>query len=167
MIKKTWYQLPEEQCERLNATEMRAVRWMLAALNSCVYAQKDLDNRLECIPSGKSRFRLMLGHLRAITNDMIGTTPKKQCRQIWNTMADMELRLVPKYTPNANKCIIDVADLSYLVSLAKNDMCTTCIRTGEECRKCELYKILESISPLNDWGSGALCPYNVADWMEK
>ena len=101
MIKQTFYELTDEDCERLNATEMRAVRWLMASLNSCIYAQRDLVHRLECIPSGKARFRLMLGHLRAINNDIIGTTPKKQCKQIRNTMDDWRRTTCarPAYAP--------------------------------------------------------------------
>lgn len=167
-MKETWYQLPEADCERLNRTEMQSVRWLLAALNSCVLAQKDLDKRLECIPEGKRRFRLMTGQLRAIANDLIGTTPTNQCRQIRNTMTDMDLRLTPKMTPVGNRVVLDVYDLSYIVQHAQKDdeLCQTCIRTGDECRECKLYQIMSAIAPLEDWGSGMMCPYG-SDWMGK
>lgn len=167
-MKTTWFSLPDEQCERLNRTEMQSVRWMLAALNSCIYAQRDLDKRLEMIPNGKTRFRLMLGQIRAICNDLVGTTPKGQCKQIKNTMNDMDLRLVPKMAPVGNRVVVDVHDLHYIVSHAQKDeeLCQTCVRTGDECKECQLYRILEAIAPLEDWGSGMICPYG-GDWLGK
>ena len=33
MIKQTWYQLPDKDCERLTRFEMQSVRWIMAALN--------------------------------------------------------------------------------------------------------------------------------------
>ena len=163
-MKQTWYQLPEDDCERLNRDEMQAVRWTLAAVNSVAQAQEPLQKRLEYIPNGKNRWRLLLGQLRAITNDIIGTVPYKQCVNIKNVMNDMELRLVPKFTRGETRVVMDAADLAYLIDAAKRDMCAGCILTGEECRKCELYKILSAISPLKDYGNGMICPYNLAEW---
>lgn len=166
-MKKTWYQLPEKDCERLNRTEMVAIRWCLAAINSIAYAQDDLKDRLECIPEGQVRWRLMLGQLRALCNDLIGTVPQKQCVAIKNVMNDMELRMVPKYTPYDSRAVIDVDDLSYLVNHAKKDICTACIKNGDECRECELYKILESVAPQKEWKNSTVCPYLREDWFER
>lgn len=166
MIKQTWYQLPEESCERLTASEMRAVRWCLAAISSIAYAQEDLASRLECVPNGKCRWRLMLGHLRALLNDLLGTVPEKQRKSIRNTMHDMEQRLVPKYTPMDNRVVLPAHDVGYLVEQAKKEMCTSCVLTDDECRKCELYQILEAAVPLDDYGNGGICPYNMLKWEE-
>ena len=166
-MKKTFYQLPEEDCERLKRSEMQALRWSLAAVNSVAYAQEDLAERLECIPQGKVRWRLMLGHLRACLNDIIGTVPRKQCATIKNTMNDMELRMVPKYSPTSQKVVLNAEDLSYLVAHAKKDICSVCILTDDECRECELYKILEAIAPREDWGSKTVCPYLTEEWWDK
>lgn len=167
MIKQTFYELPEQDRERLNATEMRSARWMIAALSVCVESQRELKDRLECIPSGKARFRLMLGHLRALCNDLLGTTPYKQRRVIGNTMLDMELRMIPKHTPGDKSVVMNTDDLSFVIKYAKEALCMTCVLTGEECRQCELYKIMESICPQDDWGDSTICPYNRDDWMER
>ena len=163
-MKKTWYQLPEEDCERLTRDEMQALRWSLAAVNSVAQAEGPLKDRLECIPSGKVRWRLLLGQLRAVTNDLIGTIPYKQCVNIKNVMNDMELRMVPKFSASDNRVIMTAPDLAYLVDAAKRDKCMGCIYTGDECRQCELYKILSAITPMQDYGNGMICPYNLAEW---
>lgn len=167
MIKKNWYQLPDDQCERLNRTEMVALKWLIAAVNSCAYGQEDMERRLECIPEGKRRYRLMLGQLRAICNDLIGTMPRKQAVTIKNTMNDMELRLVPKFSGHGNRVTLDIDDLSYIVNAAKKDHCLACILNGDECRSCKLYQILESIAPMEDWGDSTVCPYMREDWLDR
>ena len=167
MMKMTYYKLPEEQTERVNRTEMMALRWTLAAINSLAYGQDDLDKRLDFIPNGKVRYRLMLGQLRAICNDLLGTIPEKQRNTIKNVMNDMELRMVPKFSPKANRVCMGIEDLSYLVDHAKKDICTACIFDGDECRQCELYQIMSSIAPLEDWGSSSMCPYSREDWWDK
>lgn len=166
-MKETWYQLPDDKCERMNRTEMNAVKWCLAALNSVAYAKDDLAKRLEMIPNGKRRWGLMLGQLRSLVNDLVGTIPVKQCLTIKNTMNDMELRMVPKMTPIGDRVSMSVKDLAYIVREAKKDVCVGCTYTGDECRKCELYRILESIAPLEDWGSSLMCPYSKEDWWDK
>ena len=126
-----------------------------------------LKDRLECIPSGKVRWRLLLGQLRAVTNDLIGTIPYKQCVNIKNVMNDMELRLVPKYSGHGNRVTLDIDDLSYIVNAAKKDHCLACILNGDECRSCKLYQILESIAPMEDWGDSTVCPYMREDWLDR
>ena len=70
---RTPYSLPDDQCERLVRNEMTAVRMLLAALSTTLYAQKDLAARLECVPDGNRRMRLAVGGLRAVCDDLVGT----------------------------------------------------------------------------------------------
>ena len=168
MIKQTWYQLPDEDCERLTRFEMQSVRWIMAALNILVNAEKPMADRLDCIPEGRRRFRLMLGQLRAVCNDLIGTTPREQCKQIQGVMKDMQLNLIPKLAPGSEKVVMDPKDLAYLIHHAQRDeeLCQTCVKDGNECRKCKMYKMLVAVAPLPDYGSGMMCPYS-GDWMHK
>lgn len=167
-MKTTWYQLPEEDCERLRRPEMASLRWLISALNSVALAEANLQNRLECIPNGKSRYRLMLGQLRAICDDLLGTIPKEQRKQIDNVMHDMQLNMIPRLAPGSEKVIMEAKDLAFFIYHAQRDeeLCQTCVKDGEECRKCKMYQLLVAFAPLPDYGSGMMCPYN-DDWMEK
>ena len=166
-MKETWYQLPEKDCEYLKKHEFNAVRWGLAAVNSIAYGQEDLAERLECIPNGKLRWRLMLGHLRSLMNDLLGTTPTKQCKSIRNEMSDMKLQMVPKTMITKDRVVVDVSDISYIVYHAKRDMCVACLGTEEEYRKCEMFKILQGICPTEEVGDRSTCPYWKDDWWDK
>ena len=42
--------------------------------------------------------------------------------------------------------------------------CHDCIEDGESCRKCQLYKLLEATTPMDDYGDGMICPYSLAQW---
>lgn len=164
---KAQYPFDEEDCERVNRTEMVSLRWCVAAINSVAYAKEDLDRRLQSVPYGRQRWAMMLGTFRSLMQMLLQTVPYKQRQTIWNVCSDMELRMVPKYTNNCEKCIINIGDLSYLVNHAKKDICTACVLTDSECRKCELYQILESITPQKDWGESTVCPYMRGDWMDR
>lgn len=85
-MKETWFQLPEEQCERLRKQEMTTIMWCLSAVNSVAHGRDDLQKRLSMIPNGMKRWNLMLGQLRSLMSDMLGTTPYKQRKTIQNTM---------------------------------------------------------------------------------
>lgn len=166
-MKKDSYKLPDDQCERVNRSEMIALRWSFAAINSIAYAKDDLKNRLKMIPNGVTRWNLMLGQLRSLLNDIVGTVPRKQCKTIKNVMDDMELRMVPKFTPKDHRINMDVEDLSYLVNHAKKDICIGCTMSGDECKDCNLYRILEAVAPPEDWGNNYSCPYSREDWFER
>lgn len=159
------YTLPDEACERLMRSELTAVRMLLAALSTAAYAQEDLQARLESVPYGKQRMRLAVGSLRAICDDVIGTISKSQCKQIYGTMKDFEMRLLPKLTPGSTNIIMTKEQGKELLDCARW-ACHACVKDGESCRECRLYKILEATTPLDDYGDGMLCPYALAEWKE-
>jgi len=159
------YMLPEADCERLMRSELTAVRMLLAALSSATYAKEDLDDRLKCVPHGRERFRLALGGLRAVCDDLIGTISRSQCKQIYGTMKDFEMRLLPKLTPGSTNIIMTKEQGKDLLECARWK-CHDCVEDGERCRECQLYKVLEATTPLDDYGDGMICPYALADWKE-
>ena len=159
------YMLPEADCERLMRSELTAVRMLLAALSSATYAKEDLDDRLKCVPHGRERFRLALGGLRAVCDDLIGTISRSQCKQIYGTMKDFEMRLLPKLTPGSTNIIMTKEQGKDLLECARWK-CHDCVEDGEHCRDCRLYKVLEATTPLDNYGDGLVCPYALVDWEE-
>ena len=116
---RTPYSLPEADCERLKRTEMIGMRMLLAHLSSAAYFQEDLHDRLECIPDGNRRLRLAIGGLRAVCDDLIGTITRAQAKQIYGTMKDYDLRLVPKLTPGTVNIILTKEQGKDLMDLAR------------------------------------------------
>jgi len=159
------YKLPDADCERLMRSELTAVRMLLAAMSTAAYAEEDLQDRLECVPYGRQRMRLAVGSLRAICDDVIGTISVSQCKQIYGTMRDFEMRLLPKLTPGSTNIIMTKEQGKDLLDCARW-ACHACVKDGESCRECRLYKILEATTPLDDYGDGMLCPYALAEWKE-
>lgn len=157
--------LPDEDCERLTRVEMQAVRMMLAALSTAAYVKDDLKERLECVPDGNKRFRLALGGLRAVCDDVIGTVSRSQCKQIYGTMRDFEMRLLPKLTPGTTNIIMTKDQGKDLLECARWK-CHDCVEDGEACRQCKLYKLLEATTPMDSYGDGLICPYALAKWEE-
>ena len=157
------YTLPDDQCERLKRSEMTAVRMLLAGLSTAGYAREDLQERLKAVPDGNGRLRRSLGLMKAVADDLVGTISKAQCRQIYGTMKDFEMRLVPKLTPMSQNVIMTAEEAKELLECARWK-CRDCIEDGDSCRKCKLYKLLEATTPMEDYGTGMICPYSAAKW---
>ena len=161
--KRVW--LNDEDCERLNRGEFEAVRCLLGAVNYAAHAKDDLQKRLECIPSGKARMAMVLGGLKAIADDLIGTMPVGQCKQIRNTMQDMEIRMVPKMASMRQNVILEKDNAKALIDTAM-ERCKGCVEDEVSCRNCGLYKVLESFLPLDSYENGMLCPYSMSEWKD-
>ena len=159
------YMLPEADCERLKRSEMTAVRMLLAHLSSAQYAIEDLHDRLECIPNGRLRMRLAVAQLRAVCDDICGTISRAQCKQIYNTMKDFDLRMVPKLAPMTTNIVMTKEEGVALMDCARWK-CHSCVEDGEACRRCKLYQLLEATTPMDDYGDGLVCPYALAEWEE-
>lgn len=164
-MKRQPYSLPDKDCERLRRPEMTAVRMLLAAVSIIADAQEDLRNRLECVPYGNQRMRLTGGGLGALISDLLGTVSKSQCEQLMRTAHDFEMRLLPKATPMVTNIVMTKDQGKCLMDCARW-ACHACVKDGESCRECQLYKILEATTPLDDYGDGMLCPYALAEWEE-
>ena len=161
--KRVW--LDDEDCERLNRAEFEAVRCLLGALNYVAHAKDDLQKRLECVPSGRQRMAMAVGGLNAIAEDLIGTIPKGQCKQIRNTMNDMDMRMIPKLTPMSQNVILEKDVAKSLIDTTR-EKCHGCVEDDESCRGCGLYRVLESFLPLDSYDNGMLCPYSMATWKD-
>ena len=155
--------MEEEDCIRLNRGEFEAVRCLLGAVNYAAHANDDLKKRLMIIPGGDQRMADALQDLRDITDDVIGTVPRGQCRQLRNTMRDMEIRMVPKLSPMSLNVILDRDKAKALIDIAM-ERCHGCVEDERSCRKCALYRVLESFLPLDSYENSLLCPYSRAEW---
>ena len=98
-------------------------------------------------------------------NDLIGTISRSQCRQIYGTMRDFEMRLLPKLTPGSTNILMTKDQGKELLDCARWK-CHACVEDGEEARKCKLYQLLEATTPMDNYGDGMLCPYALAEWEE-
>ena len=154
--------LPPEQCERMNRKVFGAMRILCAAHSYAEYAAEDLGERLDMIPDGKDRMRKAVADLRAVTNDIVGTMNSNQCRQLLNTMQDLEMRLTPKYTPQSQNVVIERELQQKLIDIAM-EKCRDCVEDGRSCRACALYQILEAMTPMEEY-SELRCPYAVTEW---
>lgn len=160
---KQAFELPEDQCERLTRNEMASLRLVLVLASEVTYAKEDLSRRLGIVPNGKSRMNMVLGGINSLFKDLLGTVSDKQRKALRNSALDYEIRLVPKMTPESSSIAVQKQDMTEMIDCAR-EKCKFCTLDGEECRKCKLYKLLETIVPLDDYNSDIACPYAFEDW---
>lgn len=159
------YELPEKNRLRLTRTEMHSMQWLMNAISSFGYASDDLATRLEWVPSGRARLRMINGQCLSLLRDLAGTIPEKQRNSLVNVGKDMEMRLVPKMTPPTVTVTLTKEDGKELVDAAQVK-CKQCAEWNEESEKCRLRKLLEVVVPLEDY-SGMICPYSKAEWEDE
>lgn len=157
--------MEDSECERLNRGEFEAVRCLLGAVNYAAHAKDDLERRLALVPGGGQRMADTLQALRDLADDVIGTVPSGQCRQIRNTMMDMEIRMTPKLAPMSRNVVLEKEIAKSLIDIAM-EKCHGCVEDRVSCRKCGLYRVLESFLPMESYENGMLCPYSVSEWKD-
>lgn len=151
--------------ERLNRGEFEAVRCLLGALNYAAHARDDLKRRADMVTDGKARMAALVDDMRAFTDEVLLTVPTGQCRQIRNTMMDMEIRMVPKLSPMSRNVVLEADVAKELIDIAM-ERCRGCVEDEKSCRKCALYRVLEDFLPLENYENSLLCPYSRAEWQE-
>lgn len=153
------FTIPEEDRERMRRDEMNAMVYMQCAIAAMGYCWKDLRNRLEYIPAGVQRFKMAMGAMKSIFDDLHETLPTKSERRMSTISHDFKIVLVPKPTSEPQKLVLDRDDAIALME-ATIYRCKDCVKSDEEARKsCRLYSILETYMPLNDYGDGLMCEY--------
>lgn len=156
--------LPNEQCRRLNHSEMLAVRWVLNMASELNMAKGDLAHLLDAVPNGKSRMNMLVGQVNALFTDILGVVSDNQRQVLRNSARDYAVKLVPKVMTTKSYVALDKADFQELVTSAKNK-CKYCPLDGKEALKCSLYKLLEAYVPLDDYGNSDIsCPYAYEEW---
>ena len=98
-----------------------------------------------------------------VLHDVRLTVPMEQRVHLQNTARDYEMRLTPKLTPGSTNVIMQKEEFRELVECARA-RCKECAFDNKECEKCELFKLLTVILPLEDYEDSYLCPYVLKEW---
>lgn len=148
---------------RLRRNEKMAMLCLMYAATILDDLQKEIPERLQMIRQGTDRLHILSSGLDELLNDLRVTVPENRRIGIQNTAMDYEVRLTPKLTPMETSVVMTKEEFRNLVDFAR-EHCTSCVEDDEECASCELYKVLTSTLPLDDYHDTNLCPYNLGQW---
>ena len=157
--------LPDRECERVTRQEMNACKLLTTLVSIMNYAKDDLKKRLEIIPDGQTRMNSAVSEMDSILTDICGTINIRQAKQLLNASNELELRLVPRFSPDHTAVQLNKAEYKDLIDCAR-EKCKFCTENGESCRDCRLYGVLIERVPLEDYGDGICCPYAYVEWEE-
>lgn len=151
--------------ERLRRPEYEAVRCLLGAISYAAHARDDLKDRVDTVTNGRARMEVLVDGLKSFVDELLANVPDGQCRQLRNTMKDMEMRMIPKLTPMSQNVLMEKDNAKALIDRAM-ERCHGCVEDERSCLDCGLYKVLESMLPLDSYDNGMLCPYALSEWKD-
>lgn len=143
--------------------EKASLTYLMNATSALVEAKEDLAERLEMIDGGAEMMEQLADGSVKLLTEVRKTIPERQRTSLANTANDYEMRLVPKMTPSRTCVVVQKEDFRQLVDAAQ-EKCTACAELNEDKHKCELFKLLQNVVPLEAYDTTILCPYNRAEW---
>lgn len=162
-ITKQMLEPSRDDAVRLTRNERIAMLWFANADTTMEELQTSLAKRLDMIKAGPERLKVLAEETDKLLNEIRLTIPIEQRLSLQNTGSDYEVRLTPKATPQVTSVVMMKEEFKQLVDIAR-EKCHDCIENDESCAKCQLYKLLTSILPLDDYHDSLLCPYNLGQW---
>ena len=147
----------------VNRREKLSILFLMNTVSAMIDAKEDLKDRVSRIDGGPEMMETMASTAEKLLSEIRRTIPTEQRHNINNISKDMEMRMVPKATPTKTTVIMGKEEFRSLVDAAQAK-CHDCVDDNEESRKCELFKLLTVVLPMDSYSIGNLCPYNAAGW---
>lgn len=147
----------------LNRKEKTCLMFLMNAASSLVEAKTDLADRLKHIDGGAELMEQVADGSVKLLTEVRKTIPERQRTSLANTVTDYEMRLVPRLTPSKTNVVVAKEDFRSLVDAAQTK-CQDCTELNEDCGKCDLFRLLQVVLPLDAYDTTFLCPYNRAEW---
>lgn len=148
---------------RLRRSEKTAMLHLMYAVSILEDMPADIPERLGMVNDGCGRTSRIAGFANALLNDLRVTIPEDQRMGLQHIADDYEIRLVPKATPGDRNVLISYDEFKSLVDAARAK-CMECTLDDEECEQCELFRLLTSVLPMEDYHALNLCAYNLGEW---
>ena len=144
--------------------EFSLLKRLTAFISDLLYAKEDLTGRLQFVSDGQQRLDNILDDVSSLAKELIDTGPDNQKNQLRNTIKDMKVELVPKFSPGPSNIVMTKEQAKMLIEIAQ-EKCKTCVEDPNSAQKCPIYQILETTALLDSYNS-LICPYSKAEWAD-
>ena len=152
-----------EDAVRLTRSEKMSMLVLAYADTILDELRTDMADRLKMVEGGAETLQEAAEKVDWLLNELRLTVPMNQRMHLQNTAADYDVRMTPKLTPGSTNVIMEKEEFRGLVECAR-EKCKVCTLDDEECEGCELFRLLTSVLPMDDYHNGMLCAYNLAGW---
>lgn len=143
--------------------EKMSILFLMNTVSAMMDSRDELRDRVSRIEGGPELMDTMCETAQKLLTEIRKTIPNAQRHNINNVSKDMEMRMVPKATPSKTTVLVQKEEFRTLVDAAQAK-CRDCADTPEEAEKCELFKLLKVVVPLDRYTGTLLCPYNEIRW---
>ena len=144
--------------------EKMSILFLMNTVSAMMDSRDELRDRLSRIEGGQELMDTMCESAQKLLTEIRKTIPNAQRHNINNVSKDMEMRMVPKATPSKTTVLVQKEEFRTLVDAAQAK-CRDCADTPEEAEKCELFKLLKVVIPLDRYTGTLMCPYNEIGWV--
>lgn len=164
MNKTTMFVVPSrEDAWDVKRQEKMSILFLMNTVSAMMDSRSELADRVSRIEGGKELMDTMVESADKLLTEIRRTIPEDQRRSINNISKDMEMRMVAKMTPAKTTVLVQKEDFRALVDAAQVK-CRECTDDSEQCKACELFRLLKVVVPLETYDGTFLCPYNLAGW---
>lgn len=143
--------------------EKMSILFLMNTVSAMMDSREELKDRVSRIEGGQELMNEMVDSSEQLLTEIRKTIPTSQRVSLNNISKDMEMRMVPKMTPSKTTVLVQKEDFRQLVDAAQVK-CRECTDDSVQCRQCGLFKLLQSVVPLEKYDGTFLCPYNMAGW---
>lgn len=152
-----------EDAKDMTRREKACLTFLMNAASALMEAKDDLAERLKMIDGGQELMDTVADGAVELLTEIRMTIPERQRTSLSNTAKDYEMRLIPKMTPSKTCVVVQKEDFRSLVDAAQVK-CSDCTELNENCGNCDLFRLLQTVLPLDAYDTTFLCPYNRAEW---
>ena len=152
-----------EDAKDMTRMEKACLTFLMNAASALMEAKDDLAERLKMIDGGQELMDTVADGAMKLLTEVRMTIPERQRTSLANTAKDYEMRLIPKMTPSKTCVVVQKEDFRSLVDAAQVK-CSDCTELNENCGNCDLFRLLQTVLPLDAYDTTFLCPYNRAEW---
>lgn len=133
--------------KKANRAEVDAMYYIGAYGRKMGELQKDIEKRLRMIPGGWRDMRMIASKTENLLRALLGTFEPEKAVQIDRMQNSLRVRLDfnRQIVRENDMLLVDMDELGVLIVAAKGQ-CQLGMCTPEECRKCQLGKVLDNLS---------------------
>jgi hypothetical protein len=133
-----------------NRAEVDAYYYLAAAQRTLARAERDMEKRIRMLPNGWRDFRLVQSRMGDLVRMIGGTFEPEKARQIARMGQTVQLKLEFNRQAVREKemMLIETEEACALITAAQ-EACKLRMCDPQECRKCELGRVMDRLSWLS------------------
>ena len=130
-----------------NRAEQDCYLYLCASLSDLIEAQEKMERRIRLVPRGWWMIRVCTSLLTKLLRGIWQTFEPEKRRQIQRTSERVRHKLIigQQATTEEEQYVVAAKDFGVLMCAA-SDKCGLCMGTPQDCKRCDLGKVIDGLS---------------------